>query len=281
MWDDNINSGPDQKEYQLATGTIRPSSGRAKTDDSAAIVNLYGNFLYDLGERKGLMWDTALAFYAKSYFDYSEYNYMNVDISTGPWWVGKRDIFKVPVGYLYDEYGSDRLSHIFHVDPTYEHHFCRYFSLKGLYSFRDRKYFADQNANLDSKHHTYELRPTFYFGQRKHIISILGGFNDRNAEVERLSYDGPFYGASYFARLTPTTECYLRYTWSKNDYKDPPQDYTEIREDTVNEVIAVLSQYFFTDFFASLSYTYLNNDSNADIYSYDKSTYAIKFGYRF
>ncbi len=281
MYDDNINSGPEQKTYQVATGTLRPASGRAKTDDSAALFNVFGNFLYDLGERKAWMWNTALSFYSKSYFDYSEFNYMNVDLYTGPWWVGKRDIFKMPFGYLYDEFGSDRLSHIFHIDPTFEHHFCRYFSLKGLYSYRHRKYFADQNANLENKNYRYELRPTFYLGQRRHIISILGGLDDRNAEVDRLSYDAPFVGGSYFARLTPTTECYLRYTWSKKDYKEPPLDYTEIREDTVNEFIAVLSQYFFTDFFVSLSYNFLNSDSNADIYSYDKSTYAIKLGYRF
>jgi hypothetical protein len=206
---------------------------------------------------------------------------MNLDLNTGPWWVGKRDVLKVPIGYMYDEFGSDRLSHNFHVDPTYEHHFCSYFSLKGLYSFTQRNYFADKDANLDNKQHRYELRPNFFLGQRKHIISLIGGYKDRNAEVDRLSYDAPYCGASYYARLSPTTECYVHYIWSKKDYNDIPPDYTEIREDTVNDVIAVLTQYFLTNWFASFSYTYLDNDSNAEIYSYDKSTYALELGYRF
>jgi len=281
MYDDNINAGPELKQYQVAGGTIRPASGRAKTDDSAAITNLFGNFLYDLGERNGWMWNSALAFYYKSYFDYSEFNYMSVNLRTGPWWVGKRDFLTLPVGYVYDEFGSDRLSNILSFDPTYEHYFCNYFSLKGLYSYRHRRYFADSNANLENINQRFELRPTFYLGQRRHIISILGGYDDRNAEVDRLSYDAPFIGASYFARWTPTTECYLRYAWTGKEYKDTPPDYTEIREDTMNEFTAVLSQYFYTNFFVSLSYNYLDNDSNAEIYSYDKSTYAIKLGYRF
>ena len=281
MYDDNINSGPEHKAYRVASGTIRPASGRAQTDDSAALVNVFGNFLYDPGERQHWMWNTALAFYSKSYFEYSEFNYASIDLQTGPWWLGQRDFVTMPVGYIYDQEGSERLSQIYYFDPAYEHHFCRFFSLKGLYSLRRREYFSDQLASLDNTHQRFELRPTFYLGQRRHIVSILGGYHDRDAQVDRLSYEAPFIGASYFARWTPTTECYLFYSWTDKEYQDIPPDYTEIREDTVNEFIAVISQYFFKTFFVSLSYSYLDNDSNAEIYSYDKSTYAIKLGYRF
>jgi tetratricopeptide (TPR) repeat protein len=278
IWDKNINSGPEQKDVPL----VRLSPLSEKLEDEGTTTNISGNVLYDIGERSSGMWNTAVYFFNKAYFDYSEFNYMSIDVNTGPWWVGKRDILKIPVGYHYDRYGNDELSYSFHIDPTFEHHFCRSFSLKGLYTFENTNYYADRNSYLDSDRHQYELRPTFYLSNRNHIISLMVGNDDRDAESNIYSYEAPFLGASYFARLFQNTEFYLQYIWTEREYDDVISVYGNIvREDERNSILAVLTQTYLKHWFASFSYAYTDNDSNVNLYSFDKEVYGIKLGYRF
>ncbi|MBU1398209.1 MAG: tetratricopeptide repeat protein [Proteobacteria bacterium] len=159
MWDDNINSGPELDTYQVLGGTLTPTKMTAELKDEASISSVAGNLLFDLGDSKGLMWNTALSFYNKAHFDYSQFNFLSVDVSTGPWWVGRRDIFKFPVGYTEREYGSDRLSYTLHADPEYEHHFCQYFSLKGLYSYSTENFYFTGRSGLDNDRYRFELTP--------------------------------------------------------------------------------------------------------------------------
>lgn len=282
IWDSNINSGPEV-----------PRGSLVKIEDEGTTTNISGNVLYDVGERSSGMWNTAVYFFNKAYFggdnpyfSNSEFNYMSIDVNTGPWWVGKRDILKIPVGYRYDRYGNDELSYAFHIDPTFEHHFSRSFSLKGLYTYENTNYYADRNSNLDSDRHQYELRPTFYFGNRKHIISIIAGNDDRDAEKNIYSYEAPFLGASYFVRPVQNTEFYLRYIWTEREYDDVTPSVKSvygniIREDERNSILAVLTQTYLKHWFVSFSYAYTDNDSNVPLYTFDKEVYGFKLGYRF
>jgi len=283
LWDDNISSGPEREGYE-ALG-ITPSATSLKLRDEAAVTNLSGNVLYDFGESKGLMWNTAATFYNKAYFDYSQFNYLVVDVTTGPWLAGRRDILKIPFGYTQSEYGSDRLSYYFHVDPNYEHHFSQYFSLKGLYSFSNEIYNEDSRSDLDNKKHRYELEPSLYFDNRKHILSATAGYENHNAESDLYSYADPYFAFSYFARFPTNTELFLRYHWSQRNYKDKPpflfNPLNRFRDDKRNSITAVISQGFLKYFFASFSFYYIENDSNLELYDYDKTTYTLSVGCRF
>ena len=286
LWDDNITAGPDQKEYDvvsfLGPGTYTPDEKSAKLKDEAWVTNVAGNVLWDMGEKNGLMWNTTVSFYNQSYFDYSDFNYMAIDIATGPWLAGRSDILKIPFGYTELEYGKKRLSYIFHVDPNYEHHFNQYFSLKGLYSYSTAKYHDSKNSGLDSKKHRFELTPNFYLVNRKHILSATAGYEDHNADVDRFTYDGPYYALSYFTKFRTGIELFFRYQWTRRDYYgSPPTDIDKDREDKRNSYTAVLSQGFFKYFFASLAFSYTDNDSNCDFYTFDRTTYTLSTGCRF
>jgi len=281
MWDDNINSGPEQKSYTVTGGTFTPGATSAKLRDQAVVTNLAGNVLYDIGESKGLMWNTTFSFYNKAYSSYSEFNYMAIDATTGPWWVGTRDIVKIPCGYTESEYESDRLSQAFHVDPSYEHHFNPYFSLKGLYSYTKENYYKDIHGDLDSENHSFELTPTVYLGNRKHIISATAGYENHNAESGRYSYEDPYFACSYFVRFDTNTEIFLQYQYNRREFEEKPALYNDFRTDKRHVYTAVVSQGFYKYFFASLAFSYTDNSSNLELYDYDKTTYTISVGCRF
>ncbi|MBW1936086.1 MAG: hypothetical protein JRI84_11145, partial [Deltaproteobacteria bacterium] len=56
--------------------------------------------------------------YYRAYTDYHKFNYVAADFSTGPWWVGRRDIAKVPLGFTRRDFGSEKLSYTIHLDPN-------------------------------------------------------------------------------------------------------------------------------------------------------------------
>nr|CBX31015.1 hypothetical protein N47_E45270 [uncultured Desulfobacterium sp.] len=281
IWDDNINSGPDMDSYQVFGGFLTPDKLTAKLKDEASVTTVAGNILVDAGEAKGLMWNTSLSFYNKAHFDYSEFNFLSIDVSTGPWWVAQKDIFKLPVGYTEREYGNDRLSYALHVDPEYEHYFCQYFSLRSLFSFNTENFYSTGRSGLDNDRYRFEMVPTFYLGNRKHVISLTAGYDYMDADDGRFTYDGPYLGLSYLTRFPTNTELFLQYLWAKKDFDEKPLLYNKGRDDKRNGITAIVSQGFLKYFYTSFAFTYTDNNSNADIYDYDRTTYSLSLGCRF
>lgn len=281
MYDTNVSAGPNERELEVSGGTLTLGADSKKVRDEALVTSLQGNVLYDFGKHQEFMWNTGAVFYNSAYQTYSKYNFMMVDINTGPWWVGRRDIIKVPVGYREQYYGSERLSNIIHVDPSYEHYFCRYFSLRALYSYNKEFFYSEDNASLENNTHVYELSPSIYLDNRRHIISGSLGYENRDADTRRFCYSGYYYAISYFTRFPTNTEFFFRYKWMEKDYKDKPLLYTENREDRRHTITAVISQQFYKHFFASLAFYYTDNHSNAGLYEFDKATYTFNIGLTF
>jgi len=281
LWDDNISAGPEQKELAVVGGTLTLDTESAKLRDEGAVTNVAGNVLYDIGEKNGLMWNTAASFYNLAYFDHGQFNYMTMDLTTGPWWADRRDILKIPFGYKEQEYGSNRLAYTFHVDPNYEYYFNQYFSLKGLYSYNYTDYYASENSVLNNDKHRFELTPNFYLLNRRHILSATAGYENCNADASRFSYDGPYYTFSYFAGFPTSTELFLQYQWFRREYNGKPTLYNDYRVDERRSFTAVLSQGFLKYFFASFAFGYTDNDSNCKLYTFDRTTYTASVGCRF
>ena len=282
VWDNNISVGPDDRKIPYGAGTLELNKESAKLRDEATVTNFMGNVLYDMGEKNKWMWNTTASFYNLAYFDYRRFNYMAMDVATGPWWAGRRDILKIPFGYTETEYGSDRLSHTYHVDPNYEYYFNQYFSLKGLYSYGDTAYYARENDRLGNNKHRYELTPNFYLENRKYILSATAGYEDCNADDLSQSYDASYYALSCFAGLPANIEFFLKYQWTRREYDDAtPAGYDKYRLDKRDTFTAVLSNGFLEYYFASFAFNYTDNRSSCELYEFDRTTYTISVGCRF
>ncbi|MEW6673505.1 MAG: surface lipoprotein assembly modifier [Thermodesulfobacteriota bacterium] len=285
MWDDNITSGPDPGIYNLPGGSsFRPAPTSAKLSDQASVTSFAGNLLYDLGEKQGLMWNTAASAYFKSYSDYSEFDYLAMDVNTGPWWSARQSIFKIPAGYTHTEYGSDRLSYILHIDPSYEYFFNKYISLRGSYLYKDERFYQKSRAdNFDNISQIVELAPTVYLDNRRHIVSASLGYDLHDAENDAFSYSAPIAGISYFTRFPTRTELYLGYQWTRREYDDSqPFPYNgRKREDARHFFTGVLSQVIFKHFNLSYAFTYTDNDSNLALNDWDRTTHTVSLGCQF
>ena len=278
LFDDNVSAGPGERELAVVGGMLTLDDASIKFADEASVTDLVGSIIYDFGGRGGLMWNLESSLYNRAYFSASKFNFFLVDVNTGPWWAHQRGILKVPVGYSYLEYGSDRLSQIFHVSPSYEFRLSPDIGLKGSYGFSNTNYYAASNSDLDNTRQRIELLPTVYLKNRNHIFTATAAYETSDADSERFSYDGPILGVSYSTLLPFGTEVYLGYEWYRRDYDDKPLLYDVIREDEQNKILVELNQPFLDYFFAAFSFEYIDNDSNAALYKYDRKTYLINIG---
>ncbi len=278
MYDTNISAGPNDSSISVLGGTIPLTDEQKKLADYASITNFSGNVLYNISKEKGVLWNSTLDVYNSAYFQYGKFNYFLTDLSTGPWWAGRQDILKVPFGYSYQEYGSEQLSGIFHIDPSYEHFFGSNFSLKGSFRYARERFNYTENESYDNDTRRYEISPSFYFGNRKHIISLSAAYEDSSANARQFSYDGQFYAISYFTRFPTQTEIFLRYQWSVKEYKEIPPLFDSYRYDRRNMVTAVINQNFYKNFFASFAINYIDNYSSAGLYDFSKETYTLSIG---
>jgi tetratricopeptide (TPR) repeat protein len=281
MYDTNASAGPNERDLAVQGGTLTLGDDTKKVRDDALVTSAQGNVLYDFGRRQGFAWNTEAVFYNSAYQTYSKYNFMMVDVNTGPWWVGRQDVLKIPVGYTEQYYESERLSHIMHIDPSYEHYFGQYFSLRGSYSYQKEFFYNENNSSLEHNTRVYELSPSVYLFNRRHILSAMAGFENRNADGRRYSYDGWYWGLTYMASFPTDTELFVRYKRMERDYKEKPLLYTNDRKDKRDVITVVVSQTFLKYFFASLAFNYTDNDSNAALYEFDKATYTVTVGCTF
>ena len=325
QWDDNASAGPDNRLVNASGGTITLAQSSAKLGDTGYVTNLGGNFLYSFGERQlGLAWNTDLNYYSILYSKYSQFDYAILDSTTGPWWVGRNFIVKVPVGYAIQYFGNSalagmtttqrdnqnqgyltpsewaktnaslaqdnsltKLSYIGHIDPNVEYFFGRYLSLKGTFGYSRETYapkwsqdslsWNDQNQ-FDNQTRRWEINPNIFLFNRQHILSFAGGYAVSDADARINSYDDHYYSVSYFMRFPTKTEVFLKFQRDYRDFKDRAPLYTDWRYDQKNIYTAVVSQNFLEHYFASLAFNYIHNDSNTDIYAFDKRTYTFSVG---
>jgi hypothetical protein len=280
QYDNNVSAGPDKQQLAVSGGILTLSDENKKIDDYASITNFGANVLYHIDRKMGLMWNTGVDFYQAMYFNHTRYDYRLIDINTGPWWAGRQDILKIPVGFSNQDYGNTRLSNIIHVDPSYEHFFNPYFSLRGSLRYSKESFYNSDNDPLNNETWRYEITPSLYLVNRQHIISLIAGFEKADADQRRFSYDGPYLGASYFKKFPTHTEVYLRYLWSQKGYKEKPLPlfYDDDRTDRRHMITAVVSQGFYKHFFASFAFNYISNGSSIELYKFDKETYTLSVG---
>jgi hypothetical protein len=281
-WDSNVSVGPNQKYIKVPRGgilTLRRT--QREVSDWVGVTNFYGSVTYDPFYQKRFMWNITGQYYQTRNFNHYEFDYINARLSTGPWWVGKNYVVKLPVGYARNVYGHHDLYDTFDVDPSVEYFFTRNISLRARFSYNHNSYARSRYDDQNNKTYVYELNPNFYFNKRNDIISLYLSFEDRHAKDRIYSYNGFNAAVSYFRRFPWNMELYAYYQYSDRGYKEPIQRWFNDRKDDRHYVYLAVSQNFLKYFFASLYFKYLYNDSNTALYDYEKTVYGVNAGFQF
>ncbi|MBN2124225.1 MAG: tetratricopeptide repeat protein [Deltaproteobacteria bacterium] len=294
QYDTNVSAGPDKEfiNIPLGGGTLGPlTNTQKKLSDYVTVANASGNVLYDFGDKGSWMWNTTGSFYNTHNMKYYEFDYAQFRVTTGLWHVGEQSVWKFPAGWAYNSYGHEDLYDSYDFTPSYEYFFTPNFSLQGLFSYMRDTYVysavpADNRTGEDAVTRTIELNPNFYFNNRKDILSFYVNCEDSNAKDHTYTYDAYNLAVSYFKSFNIfdwDMEFYTRFKYTKRDYKEPsllwPPDYD--RRDKRTNFYLVLSRNFSKNLFASISYNWINNGSNTELYDFEKFVYAFNIGFRF
>jgi len=292
--DSNVSAGPDRDFITIPQGggTIGPLTTTQKSlYDWVAVATMAGNALYDFGNKGSWMWNTTGSFYQTHNLRYSQFDYTQFRMTTGPWYVGQQSILKLPVGVAYNMYEHEDLYDSYDVAVSYEYFFTPIFSLQGSGTYVRDQYtysaiLADDRTGEDGINRIWELNPNFYLNNRKDILSFYVSDEDMNTKNRIYTYDAVNLAVSYFKSFNWFNwdmEFYTRYKYTKKDYAEPAVlwPFAHLRTDKRHNFYAVLSRNFSKNLFASLSYNLINNQSNTDLYDFHKYVYAFNIGFKF
>jgi hypothetical protein len=287
-----VSVGPDTERINVpGGGTINLGGTDRPLSDEVVVINFAGNALYDMAERGSWMWNTTGAFYQTHNLEYHEFDYTLWRLTTGPWFVGKRSVLKIPVGYAGNIYEHEFLYNAFDFSPNYEYFFTPRVGLRTMFSYVRETYRysaipADDRTGQDNINRIIEFNPNFYFNNRNDILSFFISDENKNAKENRWSYDALNLAASYFKHFFIRSwdmEFYTRYKYTQKDFDAPALLWpaSHPRKDTRHNFYAVLSRNFAKYWYASLYYNYIDNQSNTEIYDFDKYIFGFNLGLRF
>ena len=291
QWDSNVSAGPENERIYIPPagtgGTLTLTETQRELRHDVGVVNLFGSALYDMGEERSWMWNMTGSLYQTYTQEHQEFDFTQWRLTTGPWWVGQQSILKLLAGYTGNIFEHDRLFYSYEYSASYEYFFTSYFSLRGLWSNTKDQYVSSIREGQDNTNRILELNPSFYFNNRKDILSFIISDEMAKARDPRYSYDGTNLGVSYFKQFKWFTnwdmEFYSRYKFSKREYRAPeilwPMNH--LRTDKRHNFYIVLSRNFYKNLFASLSYNWVENSSNTDLYTFDKHVVGFNVGFKF
>lgn len=286
--DSNVSTGPDGELINVpGGGIITLTNTQSSVPDWVGVVNFYGNALYDHGKKGGWMWEGTGSFYQTHNFKYHQFDYTQWRVSTGPWLVAPRWVLKLPAGYADNIYEHDGLYDTRDFSPSYEYFFNQHVSLRGTVAYLRNTYRStpppNDRSGQDNINRVFEINPNIYFNNRRDILSFFATYENLNANELRWTYDAYNLAGSYFKRLdwfNWDLEFYTRYKFSRRDYAAPALLWPagQDRRDNKHNLYATITRNFLRRFFGSLSFNYIRNNSNTDLYDFDKYVFGFHLG---
>ncbi len=280
QFDDNISSGPSSIYIDDALFPIMLDERNRKVSGKNWLTSFSLNTSYDPGHPKEFMWNSGISLYnSHNLDDYPEYNYLTVDIFTGPCWMTGRNVIKVPVGFNDKYYGNERLSNSLHMDPSIEHFLSPRFSILGIYSFANEKFAPPPYHSSDHQQHRFSVGPNYYVDKQKHMASGYFSYEKHGADSDYLTYDAVGLTLSYLFTFQTGTEAKMIYNWIQRRYEKETPLYDEARRDQRSIITFALNQRFMRYLFASIEFSSIDNRSNADLFRYRKNLFAMNVGF--
>ena len=282
QYDSNVSTGPDRETVGVpGGGTIRLGSSQTALSDSVFVIDFAGNALYDLKNPGGFMWNTEGYFYQTHNFDLHQFDFTNVRITTGPWYAGKKGVLKIPVAYNHNVFGHDPLFDSVYFRPSYEHFFSKKFSLRGVFTYSVESYDQAVKQGQDNINRIWTFNPNVFVNDRRDLFSLDLTYENKNARDIRWSYDALNLGVSYYSRFKRPWEFFASYRYFNRDYKGPAPLWSFHRNDSRHNFYSVLSRDIRKHLTASAYFNWIDNNSNTDLFDFDKTIVGFNLGVKF
>lgn len=280
-YDDNVNASPGDGEVPFGIGQLS-----TKTEaDFAQVLNLAGNLVMDIGDRGDWLWTVRMNYYLNKYPGTRErFDYAHTDVATGLRYIGDGIKIDMPIGVKYKRY--DRLSDLsrtFYVTPTFTKPISDTLDLQlGLSGALEN--FEPDNDTQDNKEVGLSFGPSWHItnGNYTQDFAIRADLTNHDARNESLSYE-EWGGSIVFATNIDKEQSWTlmsRAALHKRDYNGI-FGADESREDERLDSYVSLNKDISDKWSLSLYVSGTHNDSNQELYEYDKSVIGLSMTAQF
>ncbi len=279
-YDDNISCGPVSNIIDDI-----PSNLLNKKSSILWLSYLNTEFSYDIGTIKHYFWKGTASLYNSHSFEDDNYNYANLDISSGPFWEDKQRRIKIPFGLTYKRYGRTSLSNTFNISPSAEYFpgTAKTIGLNGCYTIKIENYINQtfKDAGYDNISQALSIGPNIYLKNFPRIISLRMDLEHHGADEKKQSFLSIHFSTSLFSRFSTGTDLFLEYKYTDKNYITVSAFYDTIRNDARHTITFILNQVFFKHYFVATELMYIENQSNRELFEFNKKKFVFKGGVNF
>ncbi len=280
--DDNVNQGPGS---DIVDGFNQPLTGVKNREDIFATVAARVNHTYtfpgtlQVGDRAGqLLWQSQASIYRKTYQDEKDFNVDVVSVSTGPaLFVTKAWRAKLNLQVDGLRQSDDPLGVFSSLNPSFT-----WITGHGEYTldgiFQHREFFQGSNEGREGMRLGGQLSYARLFSNSSLAFSTGVKYYDQHAESERQEHDvlEGFMGLRW--KMSEDSSLQGRYSYKVTDYEGVEPSSGKGRRNREHKLdlggqiafpsmgIGLLDNWVLGSFM-----TYTDNQSNADVFEYDRT----------
>lgn len=285
--DTNVSAATADTQVQVpALGLVTLAENAVELAGNFAELELAGEALRPISKKKALFGKvTAIV---RDNFDVDgdfneEFDQDTLQLRGGISFLGKKSIFRLPIQYEHLRLGGEEFRNLVLVAAEWERVFTEarrltLFGQLGAVRYPDQS-FRDVDLGV------LGLAWTQRFSRQQISIGVYYGAEEAvedtpEAEANSRSYPG-LYGA-YQWNITPRHLLYLNGNVQLIEHKEPQPVFDEKRDETFTEVRLGWSWRFRPKWTINTELKYTNNDSNLELFSYDRAQAfaGVRFDFR-
>ena len=283
MYDSNVNIGPSRDIIDIGGILFAVAPGSQELEDFAWVLNPGISHIYnpgvqfEAGEHTGnFVWQTDASAYYRGYFDETDFNFGVLTLRTGPAWIVPRH-WRAWIGLQADQIwlDDDSLALFSSLNPgiTWEANAVTEITLEGAVT--NRHYWENIDSGREGWEELVRLTGTRYFNDRKLALQAGVGYSNFNADDNRFGYSGPELFGGIIVEAWQNGIVFARIGYRQFDFDGTEPLFNQSRDDDEMRYTVGFQHDFREGLLAAWSlqgnWIYTDNQSDVDIYEYDRN----------
>ncbi len=280
MYDSNVNAGPSTDTVLMYNLPFTLNDDAKETSDWAM---KYGVGINHMKRFKSFSLQSSANFNMTDYHTLNNLDNYSLSVSSGPTWKqNKQTTLSIPVIFNITKIGhsnDDFYSISGGISPQVSYQKSQKLSLSASLSLNKKHYY--QNPQKESHSWTFSPSSKYFLDQTSYIVA--GGYiGQDDSKTSTSSTDSKGVNLSYNKSFSKKLNLNLSTSFSNTKYGGVEVAYDKSREDDTSTYGANVS-YYVSEYKMNIStnVSYTKNNSNIEMYDYDRTQVGISASFRF